>query len=126
MHEVSLAGEILQIVEAAEKREKFARVTLLRVEAGVLSGVDVHALRFALEVMANGSCLQHAVIDITTPPGRAWCEQCCATVTMMARGDPCVHCGNYQLQPTSGMALQVTEILVEDEVGQATLKKGDE
>jgi hydrogenase nickel incorporation protein HypA/HybF len=115
MHEVSLAGDILQIVEAAEKREKFARVTLLRLEAGALSGVEVSALRFALDVMAKGTCLHNAIIEIATPPGQAWCVQCHMTVTIMARGESCQQCGNYQLQPTSGLELRVTEILVEDE-----------
>lgn len=114
MHEVSLAGGILKIVEAAAKRERFARVTLLRLEAGALSGVEVRALRFALEVMAHDTCLQNACIEIDTPPGQAWCMQCSAMVNIMARGDPCVHCGNYQLQPTSGTELRVTEMMVED------------
>ena len=115
MHEVSLAGGILKIVEDAAKREHFVRVTLLRLEAGSLAGVEVRALRFALEVMAHGTCLEGAKIDITTPPGQAWCRQCNATVTMMERGDPCEHCGNYQLEPTTGMVLQVIEIMVDDD-----------
>ncbi|PUA19135.1 hydrogenase maturation nickel metallochaperone HypA [Glaciimonas sp. PCH181] len=114
MHEVSLAGGILKIVEDAAKREQFARVTLLRLEAGSLAGVEVRALRFALEVMALGTCLEGAQIEITTPPGEAWCGQCNVTVNMMERGDPCGHCGNYQLEPTNGMALRVIEIMVDD------------
>jgi len=114
MHEVSLAGGILKIVEAAAQREHFARVTLLRLEAGALAGVEVRALRFALEVMAQETCLQGARIDIDTPPGQAWCAQCSATVEIMARGDPCIDCGNYQLQPTGGDELRVIEMLVED------------
>lgn len=114
MHEVSLAGGILEIVETAAKREGFARVTLLRLAAGALSGVEVHALRFALEVMARDTCLQNACIEIDTPTGQGWCSQCGATVTVMARGDPCADCGNYQLLVTSGTELRVTEIVVED------------
>ena len=49
MHEASLAGGILQLVEDAARREKFRRVTLLRLEAGQLAGVETRALRFALE-----------------------------------------------------------------------------
>ncbi len=114
MHEMSLAGGILTIVEDAAKREGFARVTLLRLEAGALSGVEVRALRFALEVMANDTCLQNARIEIDTPPAQAWCMQCSTTVDITARGDPCVHCGCYQLQPTSGTELRVVEMMVED------------
>ncbi len=114
MHEVSLAAGILKIVEAAAQREQFARVTLLRLEAGALAGVEVRALRFALEVMAQDTCLQNATIDIETPPGRAWCRSCNATVDIMQHGDPCPHCVNYALQVTGGRELRVVEMLLED------------
>ena len=114
MHELSLAGGILDIVEATARRERFARVTLLRIEAGALCGVEVRALRFALEVMASETCLEHACIEIETPPGLAWCMQCQTNVEMMARGDPCAVCGNVQLQLVSGDALRVIEMMVED------------
>ncbi len=115
MHEVSLAGGILKIVETAQQREHFARVTVLRLEAGALAGVEVHALRFALEVMAQDTCLQGARIDIDTPPGQGWCLQCCATVPMQTRGDPCEHCGHYQLQATGGTDLRVLDMMVDDD-----------
>ena len=114
MHEMSLAAGILRIVEAAAEREHFARVTLLRIEAGALAGVEVSALRFALQVMAQDTCLAGARIDIDTPPAVAWCMQCRASVAMLARGDPCEHCGDYQLQPTSGTELRVVDMMVDD------------
>ncbi|HNB44420.1 MAG TPA: hydrogenase/urease maturation nickel metallochaperone HypA, partial [Burkholderiaceae bacterium] len=40
MHELSLAGGIVRVVEDAAAREHFQRVSQLRVEAGALSGVD--------------------------------------------------------------------------------------
>lgn len=115
MHEVSLAAGILKIVEDAALREHFTRVTHLRLEAGPLAGVEVRALRFALEVITQDTCLQQATIDIDTPPGRAWCPQCNATVDITMRGDPCPGCGSYQLQVTGGAELRVVEMLVEDD-----------
>lgn len=114
MHEVSLAGGILGIAEDAMRREGFARVTLLRLEAGSLSGVEVGALRFALEALAPGTCLDGARIEIEAPQGQAWCMRCCASVTLKARGDGCPQCGGYQLQPTGGTELRVLDMLVED------------
>ena len=40
MHEVSLAGGILQVVEQTCARDPFARVTHLRLQAGALAGVE--------------------------------------------------------------------------------------
>lgn len=115
MHEASLAGGILQLVEDAARREGFCRVTHLRLEAGQLAGVETRALRFALEALAPGTCLQGAQVDIDEPPGQAWCMACSATVLLAQRGDACPQCGGYQLQPTGGTELRVLDMLVEDE-----------
>ena len=52
MHEASLAGGILQVVEDAARREGFVRVTELRLEIGQLAGIETRALLFALEALA--------------------------------------------------------------------------
>ena len=115
MHEASLAGGILKLVEDSARREGFARVTALHLEAGRLAGVEARALRFALETLAPGTLLQGASLRIDEPAGRAWCMRCCTTVEIGQRGDPCHSCGGHQLQPTGGTELRVVEMLVEDE-----------
>ncbi|RQO56278.1 hydrogenase maturation nickel metallochaperone HypA [Paucibacter sp. KBW04] len=114
MHEASLAGGILQLVEDAARREGFQRVTQLRLQAGQLAGVEARALRFALEALSPGTCLQGALFEIEEPPGEAWCLPCGQTVAIAQRGDACPHCGHYQLQPTGGTELKVLDMLVED------------
>lgn len=116
MHEASLAGGILQLVEDTARREVFRRVTLLRLEAGQLAGVEVRALRFSLEAIAPGTCLEGAIFEIDEPPGQAWCLPCGASVVLKQRGDACPACGGYQLQPTGGTELRVVDMLVEDDI----------
>jgi hydrogenase nickel incorporation protein HypA/HybF len=115
MHELSLAGGIVRVVEDAAAREHFRRVSQLRVEAGALSGVDVHALRFALEACSNGTVLQGAEIVIDEPPGTAWCLRCSTTVEIQTRADPCPLCGGHQIQPTGGTELRVVDLIVHDD-----------
>jgi hydrogenase nickel incorporation protein HypA/HybF len=114
MHEASLAGGVLQLIEQTALRERFARVTHLRLEAGQLAGVEPRALRFALEALAPGTLLDGARIDIEEPPGEAWCMACSCTVQIAQRGDACAHCGGYRLQPTGGTELRVIDMQVED------------
>jgi hydrogenase nickel incorporation protein HypA/HybF len=112
MHEASLAGGVLQLIEDASVREGFTRLLTLRLEAGQLAGVEVRALRFALESLAPGTLLEGAVIEIEEPPGQAWCMGCSQTVRCMQRGEACPSCGGYQLQPTGGTALRVVNMEV--------------
>jgi hydrogenase nickel incorporation protein HypA/HybF len=114
MHELSLAGGVLRLVEQAAEREGFVRVQRLVLEAGALSGVEVRALRFALDAVSPGTCLAGCSIEIEEPPGQAWCLGCSRSVPLAARGDACPHCGGYQLQPTGGTELRVRELIVED------------
>jgi hydrogenase nickel incorporation protein HypA/HybF len=115
MHEMSLAGGILRLVEEASTRERFARVSRLVLEAGALAGVEVSALRFALEVIAPGTVLECARIEIDQPPGTAWCMTCADTVEIASRADACPRCGRYQLAPTGGTELKLRELIVHDD-----------
>lgn len=115
MHELSLAGGILRLVEDAAARERFARVQRLHVEAGALSGVEVRALRFALDAVCAGTPLDGAEIVIDEPPGTAWCLRCAATVEIGSRADACPRCGGHQLQPTGGTELRVVDLIVVDD-----------
>ncbi len=112
MHELSLAGSILEIVERAAARERAARVARVCVEVGRLAGVEVEALRFALAAIAPGTCLDGAAIDVDEPAGEAWCETCGRSTPLDRRGDACRHCGGWQLRPTAGTALRVVELQV--------------
>jgi len=114
MHEMSLAGGILQLVEDAAQREGFVRVERLTLEAGALSGVDARALRFAIDAIARGTCLQSAEVVIEEPPGEAWCMACAQTVTIHSRLDDCPLCHGHQLQATGGTELRVLDLVVHD------------
>lgn len=113
MHEVSLAGNILQMVENARMREPFERVTLLRLQAGALVAVDIAALRFALESMAPGTCLEGAQIAIDEQAAMGWCARCSQSVAIFSRLDLCPLCEGACVQPTSGTDLTITDLRVQ-------------
>jgi hydrogenase nickel incorporation protein HypA/HybF len=115
MHEVSLAGDILRMVEDATARERGARVRRLTLQAGALAGVEVGALRFALDSMAPGTCLEGAQVEILQPPGVASCGACGETVEIRERTDPCPRCGAYRLRVREGTTLRVLELIVQDD-----------
>lgn len=112
MHEASLAGGILQLVEDSSRREGFRRVTVLRLELGKLANVELQALKFALEAIAPGTLLEGARLEFNEPEGQAWCINCSQTVLLVQRGADCPQCGSYLLQPTGGTSLRVIDMLV--------------
>ncbi len=115
MHELSLADGIVRLVQDAAQREHFASVATLRLQAGALAGVEVQALRFALNAIVPGTCLEGATIQIDEPPGRAWCEACSTEIEIDSRADPCPRCGGFPVRVTGGGSLRVLELLVHDE-----------
>ncbi len=115
MHELSLAAEVLRLVQEAAVREPFSRVARLRLEAGALAGVEVPALRFALDAVAPGTCLEGATIDIEEPPGRARCDGCGAEFAIARRGAACPVCGGFALQARGGSTLRVLDLLVHED-----------
>ena len=112
MHELSLAGGILRVLEQARARDPFERITHLRLEVGALAGVEIESLRFALDSIAADTLLAGTSIEIDQPPGDAWCLPCGQSVAILNRLDPCPLCGGYQLQPTGGTDLRVVDMQV--------------
>lgn len=115
MHEVSLAGGILKLVEDTLEREANpVRLRRIVIEVGALAGVEIRALEFALEALRPGTALEGSEIAIETAPGQAWCLHCGDNVPIESRLDACPRCGGFRLQAHGGTELRLRELLVED------------
>jgi hydrogenase nickel incorporation protein HypA/HybF len=126
MHELSLAGGVLRLVEDAAQREGFTRVSRLQLEAGALAGVEVRALRFGLDALRPGTVLEGAEILIDEPPGTAWCLPCAQSIEIRSRADACPRCGGFQIQPTGGTELRVVDLWVHDDPAPAAASTNQE
>ncbi len=123
MHELSLAGGVLKVVEDTAAREPFARVRRLTLTVGALAGVDEHALRFALQAIGPGTLLEDTEIVLEIEPGAAWCFSCCASVPVNSRLDPCPTCGGSGLVATGGSDLRIKDLVVVDAAEVSTAPK---
>ena len=113
MHELSLCEGVLQILEEQSLQQGFRRVNTVWLEIGVLSGVEIEAMRFGFDVVTKGSSVEGARLEIIDIPGTAWCMQCMDTVVIRQRFDLCPQCGGYQLQVTGGEQMRIKELEVE-------------
>jgi hydrogenase nickel incorporation protein HypA/HybF len=73
MHELSIAQGI---VDAVAERTGGAAVGNVHLVVGQLSGVVPDSLRFCFELVAAGTPLEAAVLQIDEPRGRARCGSC--------------------------------------------------
>lgn len=112
MHEISLAEEILRIVEASSDLEGFTQVQKITLEVGQMSGVEPEALAFALTHMASGSLIEGADIQLDLLPGSGYCAVCKARVPMDFALAPCRICGQYPLSSIEGTELRVRNLEV--------------
>ena len=112
MHEMSLAESVQQIIEEHARTEGFSRVLAVRLEIGMLAGVEPEALRFCFEAAMLGSMAEGARLEIVETPGSGWCRRCDVTVPMAERYSACPHCGGYELQPNGGTEMRITELEV--------------
>ncbi|MDQ6936573.1 MAG: hydrogenase maturation nickel metallochaperone HypA [Actinomycetota bacterium] len=76
MHELALTQSIVDTVQA---RTEGAQVKVVRLEVGKLSGVVADAVRFCFELVADGTSLAGATLDISEPAGEAYCRTCART-----------------------------------------------
>ena len=113
MHEMSLAEGVLQVIEQQARQQAFVRVLSVRLEIGRLAGVEVEAMRFCFDAVTRDSVAQGATLIIDEPEGQAWYMPCGPSVPLPQRGSACPHCGGWQLQPTGGTELRITELEVE-------------
>ncbi|MBO0613312.1 MAG: hydrogenase maturation nickel metallochaperone HypA [Pseudomonadota bacterium] len=113
MHEMSLCEGVLQIIETEAKRQQFRKVKTVWLAIGVMSGVEIEAMRFCFDVIVRNTLADGATLEIIEVPAEAWCLECAQTVSIQQRYDACPHCGSYQLQVTSGEEMRIKELEVE-------------
>ena len=113
MHEMTLAEEVVGIVEETAARAGANRVASIWLDIGALSAVEPEALRFCFDAVARNTVAAGARLEIAVTPGAGWCMACRRTVVLAALYDACPFCGRHQVQPTAGMHMRVTEIEIE-------------
>ncbi len=113
MHEMSLAENIMQIIEETALEQKFSRVKTVWLKIGQLACVEQESLRFFFDVVTQDSIAQQAKLEIIEVAGQAQCSQCNCHVSIVTLYEACPHCGNYSLQVIQGDGMQIKELEVE-------------
>lgn len=109
MHELGITQSIVAIVTEQAAGRKVMRVTL---EIGKLTAIMPDAIRFCFDIVAQGSPLDGAALDIIEVPGRARCLDCGSDVVLIEIYGRCT-CGSCRLERISGEELNIKSMEVE-------------
>jgi len=113
MHELSLAQAVVGTVTDAAVANGAARVSLVRLRVGMLSGVVCSALEFAFDVAADGTAAEGARLEIEALPVVVHCPACgtdgaLAELTRFR----CPACGTPTAEVVQGRELEIASIEV--------------
>jgi hydrogenase nickel incorporation protein HypA/HybF len=108
MHELAITESV---VEAVTERVPGARVTCVRLEIGPLSGVVADSVRFCFDLVAEGTNLEGAALEISEPPASCRCRAC---GTEFATSDQILlcGCGSADVAILSGQDLRILSVQV--------------
>ncbi|MBI2745966.1 MAG: hydrogenase maturation nickel metallochaperone HypA, partial [Burkholderiales bacterium] len=108
MHELSLAIEIVQLLEG--HAHELARITSLTLDIGTLSCVEEGALRTALASALQCTLAQDALVHIHTIEAQARCLDCQHTFSPPSRIDPCPACGSFRKAWLTGQDFRLRSV----------------
>jgi hydrogenase nickel incorporation protein HypA/HybF len=111
MHELSIAEAI---VDVAERHAAGRRVSAVEVRVGALRQVVPEALQFAFALVAQGTALDGARLELVHVPARGRCRACdaeCAHADFPLR---CARCGGLELDLLAGEELCVEALELDD------------
>jgi hydrogenase nickel incorporation protein HypA/HybF len=108
MHELAITQSVVDaVVDHAGK----ARVRRVSLEIGALSGVVADSVRFCFDLVAAGTTLEGARLEIAQPPGRATCRDCEREFGLDDLVALCP-CGSANVEVLTGRQLRITSVEV--------------
>ncbi len=110
MHELSITRSIVAIVEEAAHGRRVRRV---RLDVGRFSGVVPDALLFCFDVVAQGTALDGATLDINEIAGLSRCRQCGTEFETATLFQACT-CGSHSIDRLAGEELKIREMELEE------------
>ena len=114
MHELAIAGSIVEAVEAKALECDAARVKSVRLKIGEASGIVADSLAFSFEMLvAEVPVLTGAHLLIDSVPHRARCRHCDSEFTVINYVAQCPTCQEWSGEIVSGTELQIVEMEIE-------------
>jgi hydrogenase nickel incorporation protein HypA/HybF len=112
MHELAIAEAVVQI---ASEHARGRRVAVVRVAVGHLRQVVPDALAFAFELVAVGTPVEGARLELREVPAVVRCRGCGVDGEQDGFPLACCACGGFDVEVVAGEELVVEELEIEAE-----------
>src|SRR4051812_20170602 len=112
MHELSIAGAVVDIVNRHAGERRVLRVEL---RVGHLRQVVPPALELAFQLVAEGTAAEGAELCMEEVPADVSCRACGGAGTLTAFPAQCGRCGSLDVEVTGGDELLVDALELEEE-----------
>jgi hydrogenase nickel incorporation protein HypA/HybF len=112
MHELAIAQSVLRIADGHAHGRRVASVQL---QVGHLRQVVPSALTFAFELVAEGTALEGAELQIEVVPAAGECRTCGADTILPDFPLCCARCGGCDIDVTRGEELLVESLELEED-----------
>ena len=113
MHELSIAMNIADLATGHALKAGAERVRSIELDIGALSGVEIGALTFAMDIAFKDTLLEGAEVKVNR------IEACCECPDCGHESDPdnlaagCPFCGGSNVRISRGMEMQLNSLLIE-------------
>lgn len=112
MHELSIAVNIVDIVNDEAKKANSSTVSEVEIEIGSMSGVIIDALNFAMEEAIKNSILTNAKLKFIEITAEATCSKCDYHFEVDDFFAVCPKCGSFETDIIKGKELKIKKIIL--------------
>lgn len=111
LHELSIAESVVRI---AGRQADGRRITKVHIKVGHLRQVVPSALAFSFELVAEGTSVEDAELEMEEVPATGVCRRCAAESRLGNFPLQCGACGGFDLEITGGEELLVEYLEMEE------------
>jgi len=113
MHELSIAQNIIEIVNNSISENEGSKVKFVYLKVGKLGNVVTDSLNFGYNILVKDTELKNSSLVIDNIPITIECENCNAISTLEDLIFICPNCSSPKVKLISGDELQIKEIELE-------------
>jgi len=114
MHELGIASSVLREARQEAQKHPRARLRMVKLRVGEMSGVNPEALHFCFEVLVRDSHLEPLQLEIESCARQQRCPACAHIFRVANYSLACPQCGEANTEFVSGDELELVSLEMED------------